>query len=133
MEKTNALPLEEAEKSIEQRVQDIVQPLITDIKLMKEQMLRNQNAPKMKGALGETNMLGNQSAPMMKGTLGATNMPAKYGTFNRKITKNQETLKITITNDRNQYKKRVEDQAQKQGGQQNERGRKAMFKKRHKY
>jgi len=118
MEKTNALPLEEAEKSIEQRVQDIVQPLITDIKLMKEQMLRNQNAPKMEGTLRETNMLGNQNA---------------FGTFNRKITKNQETLKITKTNDRNQYKKSVEDRAQKQGGQQNERGRKTMFKKRHKY
>jgi hypothetical protein len=103
---------------------------------MKEQMLRNQNAPTMEATLGETNILGNQSAPMMKGTLGATNMPAKenaYGTFNRKITKNQETLKITITNDRSQYKKRVEDRAQKQGGQQNERGHKTMFKKRHKY
>ena len=118
METTNALPLEVAEKSIEQRVQDIVQPLVTDIKFMKEQLL------------------GNQNAPMMKGTLGATNMPAQEnacGTFNRKITKHQEKLKITITNDLTQQKKNVEDRAQKQERQQNEKGLKTMFKKRYKY
>ena len=117
METANALPLEVAEKSIEQRVQDIVQPLVNDITLMKEQLR------------------GNENAPMMKGTLGATKLPAKVntcGAFNRKIIKHHEKLKITITNDLTQHKKSVEDRAQKQGWQQNEKGRKTTFKKRYK-
>jgi hypothetical protein len=50
--KASALPRQEAEQSIQRRMQDMIQPLITEVRELKEQLQGNRSAPREADAGG---------------------------------------------------------------------------------